>query len=283
MWIHQDGSEMCFDSPIQYIHYSWKDLTSKDIDLIPEYDAVVFCVSKYFTPYKYWNIAEELQSYLIKVLNYSSIIKEIKKLNRGEMMGFRRAFRRATRSIGRIGRSVSGSLSGVLGTKKSSDGGGDNSYQGIDPSQYQALQDQFSQLQQRYSAVENSNRSMTDQYNTLNKQFGELMNQYKSMMERNGGLENTIKERDNALKQEQLNRDSEKSKYDALNMAIGERGKFDQPQDETDSQGAGENSYGINQQNINFSGKVNPNGDVKDDDDVKRRLSRILQERGQMR
>lgn len=78
LWIHQDGSEMCFDSPIQYIHYSWKDLTSKDIDLIPEYDAVVFCVSKYFTPYKYWNIAEELQSYLIKVLNYSSVIKEIK-------------------------------------------------------------------------------------------------------------------------------------------------------------------------------------------------------------
>jgi hypothetical protein len=199
------------------------------------------------------------------------------------MMGFRRAFRRATRSIGRIGRSVSGSLSGVLGTKKSSDGGGDNSYQGIDPSQYQALQDQFSQLQQRYSAVENSNRSMTDQYNTLNKQFGELMNQYKSMMERNGGLENSIKEKDNALKQEQLNRDSEKSKYDALNMAIGERGKFDQPQDENEGQGAGENSYGINQQNINFAGKVNPNGDVKDDDDVKRRLSRILQERGQMR
>lgn len=199
------------------------------------------------------------------------------------MMGFRRAFRRATRSIGRIGRSVSGSLSGVLGTKKSSDGGGDNNYQGIDPSQYQALQDQFSQLQQRYSAVENSNKSMTDQYNTLNKQFGELMNQYKSMMERNGGLENTIKERDNALKQEQLNRDSEKSKYDALNMAIGERGKFDQSQDENEGQGAGENSYGINQQNINFTGKVNPNGDVKDDDDVKRRLSRILQERGQMR
>lgn len=199
-------------------------------------------------------------------------------------MGFRRAFRRVTRSVSRIGRSVTGSISGALGMKGvvRADGG-DNSPQGIDPSQYQALQDQFSQLQQRYSAVENSNKSMTDQYNTLNKQFGELMNQYKSMMERNGGLENTIKERDNALKQEQLNRDSEKSKYDALNMAIGERGKFDQSQDETEGQGAGENSYGINQQNINFSGKVNPNGDVKDDDDVKRRLSRILQERGQMR
>ena len=200
-------------------------------------------------------------------------------------MGFRRAFRRVTRSVSRIGRSVTGSISGALGMKgvvRANDGG-DSSYQGIDPSQYQALQDQFSQLQQRYSAVENSNKSMTDQYNTLNKQFGELMNQYKSMMERNGGLENSIKEKDNALKQEQLNRDSEKSKYDALNMAIGERGKFDQPQDENNGQGAGENSYGVNQQNINFAGKVNPNGDVKDDDDVKRRLSRILQERGQMR
>lgn len=199
-------------------------------------------------------------------------------------MGFRRAFRRVTRSVSRIGRSVTGSISGALGMKGvvRADGG-DNSPQGIDPSQYQALQDQFSQLQQRYSAVENSNKSMTDQYNTLNKQFGELMNQYKSMMERNGGLENSIKEKDNALKQEQLNRDSEKSKYDALNMAIGERGKFDQPQDESGGQGAGENSYGVNQQNINFAGKVNPNGDVKDDDDVKRRLSRILQERGQMR
>ena len=200
-------------------------------------------------------------------------------------MGFRRAFRRVTRSVSRIGRSVTGSISGALGMKGvvRADGGGDNSPQGIDPSQYQALQDQFSQLQQRYSAVENSNKSMTDQYNTLNKQFGELMNQYKSMMERNGGLENSIKEKDNALKQEQLNRDSEKSKYDALNMAIGERGKFDQSQDEGNGQGSGENSYGVNQQNINFAGKVNPNGDVKDDDDVKRRLSRILQERGQMR
>ena len=213
------------------------------------------------------------------------------------MMGFRRAFRRATRSIGRISRSVSGSLSGVLGTKKSSDGGGDSSYQGIDPNQYQALQNQFGQLQSQYNQLNGqyqqlaqSNKNMTDQYGTLNNQFNQMMSQYKAMIEKNNGLQSTIDDKNKMLqneqdrvRQEQLNRDAEKSKYDALNQAIGERGKFDQSQDETGGQGAGENSYGINQQNINFTGKVNPNGDVKDDDDVKRRLSRILQERGQMR
>lgn len=78
LWIHQDGSEMCLDSPIDFIHGSWKDFTYKEIDLIPKFDAVVFCISKYFTPYQYWNIAEDLQSYLIKVLNLNKIIKDIK-------------------------------------------------------------------------------------------------------------------------------------------------------------------------------------------------------------
>lgn len=78
LWIHQDGSEMCVESPIQYMHGSWKDFTYKEMDLIPEYDAVVFCVSKYFTYYKYWNIAEELQSYLIKVLNINKVLDNVK-------------------------------------------------------------------------------------------------------------------------------------------------------------------------------------------------------------
>ena len=214
------------------------------------------------------------------------------------MMGFRRAFRRVTRSIGRIGRSVGGSLSGVIGIKKSSDGGGDNnSYQERNLDHYQTLRNQFGELQNQYNQLNGqyqqlaqSNKNMTDQYGTLNNQFNQMMNQYKAMIEKNNGLQSTIDDKNkmlqneqNRVRQEQLNRDAEKSKYDALNQAIGERGKFDQPQDESGGQGAGENSYGINQQNINFTGKVNPNGDVKDDDDVKRRLSRILQERGQMR
>lgn len=78
LWIHQDGSEMCVDTPIQFIHGSWKDFTFKEIEQIPNYDAVVFCISKYFTPNEYWCIAEELQSYLIKILNYNKIIDEIK-------------------------------------------------------------------------------------------------------------------------------------------------------------------------------------------------------------
>ena len=89
-------------------------------------------------------------------------------------------------------------------------------------------------------------------------------------------MQSAIDDKDKSIQQE-------KSKYDALNQAIGERGKFDQSVDEGNGQGAGENSYGINKKGINFTNQINPNGDIKDDDDIKRRLSRILQERGQMR
>lgn len=204
-------------------------------------------------------------------------------------MGFRRAFRRATRSISRLGRSASGFVGGLTGRGRSDDGAGEG-YQGIDPNQYKALQDQFGQLQNQYNQLNGqyqqlaqNNKSMTDQYGTLNNQFNQMMNQYKAMVERNSGLQSTIDDKNKAIQQEQLNREAEKSKYDALNQAIGERGKFDQSTDEGNGQGAGENSYGIDKKGIDFTSQVNPNGDMKDDDDIKRRLSRILQERGQIR
>lgn len=204
-------------------------------------------------------------------------------------MGFRRAFRRATRGIGRLGRSAGGFIGGLTGRGRSDDGAGEG-YQGIDPNQYKALQDQFGQLQNQYNQLNGqyqqlaqNNKSMTDQYGTLNNQFNQMMNQYKAMVERNNGLQSTIDDKNKAIQQEQLNREAEKSKYDALNQAIGERGKFDQTQDEGNGQGAGENSYGIDKKGIDFTSQVNPNGDIKDDDDIKRRLSRILQERGQIR
>jgi len=40
-------------------------------------------------------------------------------------MGFRRAFRRATRSIGRLGRSAGGFIGGLTGRGRSDDGAGE--------------------------------------------------------------------------------------------------------------------------------------------------------------
>ena len=177
-------------------------------------------------------------------------------------MGLGRAFRRVTRGIGRLGGSASGRFIGRLTGKKKTYNDTGEGYQGIDPNQYEALQNKFGQLQ--------------NQYDTLNNQFNQMMNQYKAIAEKNNGLQSAIDDKDKSIQQE-------KSKYDALNQAIGERGKFDQSVDEGNGQGAGENSYGINKKEINFTNQVNPNGDIKDDDDIKRRLSRILQERGQMR
>lgn len=52
-WIHQDDSQMILNSPISYMHNSWKDLTPENV---PQFDVVVICVSPQYTPPKYWKI-----------------------------------------------------------------------------------------------------------------------------------------------------------------------------------------------------------------------------------
>lgn len=66
-WIKQDDSDMCEYRPFRYKQDSWKDI---NVDLLPEFDYVVFCISKHYTPFDFWDVAKKLKSYLdVKVRN----------------------------------------------------------------------------------------------------------------------------------------------------------------------------------------------------------------------
>lgn len=56
-WIHTDNSELCSISPIHYTHASWKDSA---VDKLGNFDYVVICLSKYFTPIEYWWLQDAL-------------------------------------------------------------------------------------------------------------------------------------------------------------------------------------------------------------------------------
>lgn len=60
-WIKQDDSDMCQYRPFKYKQDSWKDI---DPDVLPEFDYVIFCVSKHYTPYEQWGVAGKLKSIL---------------------------------------------------------------------------------------------------------------------------------------------------------------------------------------------------------------------------
>ncbi|MGL4998248.1 MAG: hypothetical protein ACRC0R_03925 [Cetobacterium sp.] len=62
-WICQDDSEKCENTTILYDFCSWKDV---DIEKIPKMDIIVLCVSRHFTPIKYWGLADSIS----KELNY---------------------------------------------------------------------------------------------------------------------------------------------------------------------------------------------------------------------
>ncbi|MGL4672890.1 hypothetical protein [Cetobacterium sp.] len=62
-WICQDDSKVCKDSPIFHNFCSWKDV---NLELIPEFDIIVLCTSKHFTPPKYWGLCERIS----KDINY---------------------------------------------------------------------------------------------------------------------------------------------------------------------------------------------------------------------
>lgn len=60
-WIKQDDSDMCQYRPFKYKQDSWKDI---NVDLLPEFDYVIFCVSKHYTPYQHWGMAKKLKAIL---------------------------------------------------------------------------------------------------------------------------------------------------------------------------------------------------------------------------
>ncbi len=61
LWICQDSSEVSPYSPFNYKRSSYKDM---DIDALPEFDVVVFCISHQFTPPTHWGLAQKLREYL---------------------------------------------------------------------------------------------------------------------------------------------------------------------------------------------------------------------------
>lgn len=66
LWICQDNSEVCQISPFNYTRSSWKDI---NIDSLPNYDVVVFCISHQFTPPCHWHYAQTLREYLANEVN----------------------------------------------------------------------------------------------------------------------------------------------------------------------------------------------------------------------
>lgn len=66
LWICQDNSEICQISPFNYTRSSWKDI---DINNLPHYDVVIFCISHQFTPPIHWHYAQYLREYLANEIN----------------------------------------------------------------------------------------------------------------------------------------------------------------------------------------------------------------------
>lgn len=71
-WIMQDDSKFPISSPIRYEYSSYKDL--KD-DMIPNFDLVVICTSKHYTPPQYWKLNKMLYHYALKDRKYGKFIE----------------------------------------------------------------------------------------------------------------------------------------------------------------------------------------------------------------
>lgn len=74
-WIHTTNSDINTAnlSPFKFTRCNLEDL---DISMLPHFDLVVICISKYFTPKKYW---ESLPSFLMSYIVNIEGAKEIKK------------------------------------------------------------------------------------------------------------------------------------------------------------------------------------------------------------
>ena len=59
-WIGQDDSRKTQQTLIKIGNTSWKDYDWQDF---PNFDLVVICVSKHFTPPKYWGLAKKLKEF----------------------------------------------------------------------------------------------------------------------------------------------------------------------------------------------------------------------------
>lgn len=71
-WIRQDDSKFPINPPIQYHSASWKDLRE---ELIPNFDLVVICTSKHYTPPKYWKLNKALYQFALKDRNFGKFIE----------------------------------------------------------------------------------------------------------------------------------------------------------------------------------------------------------------
>lgn len=59
-WIGQDDSRKAHQTLIKIGNTSWKDY---DWQNFPNFDLVVICVSKHFTPPKHWGLAKKLKEF----------------------------------------------------------------------------------------------------------------------------------------------------------------------------------------------------------------------------
>lgn len=56
-WLYHPSSDLRYDSPF----YHTRDMVlDVPMDSLPEFDLVVVCLSKHFTPKKYWYLQEEI-------------------------------------------------------------------------------------------------------------------------------------------------------------------------------------------------------------------------------
>lgn len=68
-WIHQDNSELSQGCAFKYHRDSWKDLDVSMFDRF-EFDHVVICISKHFTPPEYHYLAVDLKGEVLLGGNY---------------------------------------------------------------------------------------------------------------------------------------------------------------------------------------------------------------------
>ena len=84
-WICRDDSEVAQYASFNYMRSSWKDV---NVDALPEYDVVVFCTSKHYTPPMYWNITQMLNDYLVEYVQNDMVECEEPEINLSDFPTF---------------------------------------------------------------------------------------------------------------------------------------------------------------------------------------------------
>lgn len=77
-WVRHDDSEFPINPFIQYSSCSYKDLKA---NLVPQFDLVVICTSKHFTPIEFWKYNKLITDYAFKCRDNIGCFKEIKPID----------------------------------------------------------------------------------------------------------------------------------------------------------------------------------------------------------